>query len=57
MPEVGFVELGAQAYAAALDGYRAGTPDGVAGWLVHCARASAHGALEGLAVCESLLRG
>ncbi len=57
VPEVGFVELGAPAYAAALDGYRAGTPDGVAGWLVHCARATAHGALEGLAVCESLLRG
>jgi hypothetical protein len=57
VPEVGFAELGAQAYAAALDGYRSGRPVGVAGWLVHCSRATAHGALEGLAVCESLLRG
>ena len=32
-------------------------PDGLAGWLVHCCRATEHGALEGLAVCESLLRG
>ena len=30
---------------------------GVAGWLVHCCRATEHGAVEGLAICESLLRG
>jgi hypothetical protein len=57
VPEVGFVELGREAYAAALAGYASGTPDGVAGWLVHCCRATEHGALEGLAICESLLRG
>lgn len=57
VPEVGFAELGRDAYDAALDGYRSGDPDGVAGWLVHCCRATAHGALEGLAICESLLRG
>ncbi len=57
VPEVGFAELGGPAYTAALDGYRGGTPEGVAGWLVHCSRATAHGALEGLAICESLLRG
>jgi hypothetical protein len=57
VPEVGFVELGIAEYAAALDGYRSGRPDGVAGWLVHCCRATAQGALEGLAICESLLRG
>ncbi len=57
VPEVGFAELGRDAYAAALAGYAAGTPDGVAGWLVHCCRATEHGALEGLAICESLLRG
>jgi hypothetical protein len=57
VPEVGFVELGAAEYAAALEGYRSGRSDGVAGWLVHCARATAHGAVEGLAICESLLRG
>ena len=56
-PEVGFAELGREAYAAALAGYATGTPDGVAGWLVHCCRATEHGALEGLAICESLLRG
>jgi hypothetical protein len=57
VPEVGFAELGREAYAAALAGYASGTPAGVAGWLVHCCRATEHGALEGLAVCESLLRG
>jgi hypothetical protein len=57
VPEVGFVELGRAAYDAALDGYRSGDPAGVAAWLVHCCRATEHGALEGLAICESLLRG
>ncbi len=57
VPEVGFAELGVEAYEAALAGYRSGRPDGVAGWLVHCCRATEHGALEGLAVCESLQRG
>ena len=57
VPEVGFTELGRDAYRSALDGYAAGTPDGVAGWLVHCCRATGHGAVEGLAICESLLRG
>jgi hypothetical protein len=57
VPEVGFAELGRQAYADALAGYASGSPDGVAGWLVHCCRATEHGALEGLAICESLLRG
>jgi hypothetical protein len=57
VPEVGFVELGRGAYEAALDGYRSGDPAGVAAWLVHCCRATEHGALEGLAICESLLRG
>jgi hypothetical protein len=57
VPEVGFAELGREAYAAALAGYASGTPQGVAGWLVHCSRATEHGALEGLAICESLLRG
>jgi hypothetical protein len=57
VPEVGFAELGREAYAEALDGYASGTPLGVADWLVHCCRATEHGALEGLAICESLLRG
>ncbi|HLM04011.1 MAG TPA: oxidoreductase [Blastococcus sp.] len=57
VPEVGFVELGREAYEDALAGYASASPDGVAGWLVHCCRATEHGALEGLAICESLLRG
>ncbi len=57
VPEVGFAELGAPAYADALGGYRSGTAEGVAGWLVHCCRATELGAVEGLAICESLLRG
>jgi hypothetical protein len=57
VPEVGFAELGREAYVDALDGYASGTAPGVAGWLVHCCRATEHGALEGLAICESLLRG
>jgi hypothetical protein len=57
VPEVGFVELGRAAYGQALAGYASGTEAGVAGWLVHCCRATEHGALEGLAICESLLRG
>src|SRR5829696_6212854 len=57
VPEVGFAELGREAYQQALAGYASGSEAGVAGWLVHCCRATEHGALEGLAICESLLRG
>jgi hypothetical protein len=57
VPEVGFVELGRPAYGDALSGYAFGTADGVGGWLVHCCRAVELGAVEGLAICESLLRG
>lgn len=57
VPEVGFAEPGRAAYDRALAGYAAGGPDGVAAWLMHCCRATEHGALEGLAICESLLRG
>jgi hypothetical protein len=57
VPEVGFAELGRDAYAEALAGYAAGSPAGVAGWLVHCCRATEHGAVEGLAIAEAILRG
>ncbi|HEU0242369.1 MAG TPA: hypothetical protein VFQ75_00595, partial [Candidatus Limnocylindrales bacterium] len=57
VPEVGFAELGREAYGAALAGYASGGPEGVAGWLVHCCRATEHGAAEGLAIAESILRG
>jgi hypothetical protein len=57
VPEVGFLELGVQAYRERLAGYAAGSPDGVAAWLVHCCRATELGAREGLAVAEAILRG
>jgi hypothetical protein len=57
VPEVGFVELGREAYGEALAGYASGSPEGVAGWLAHCCRATEHGALEGLAIAEAILRG
>ena len=57
VPEVGFVELGVAAYREALAGYASGTEEGVAGWLVHCCRATEHGAVEGLAIAEAILRG
>lgn len=57
VPEVGFAELGREAYAEALAGYASGGPEGLAAWLVHCCRATEHGALEGLAIGEAILRG
>lgn len=54
-PEVGHVELGLD-YEVAARAYVSGGPDGVARWLVHCARAVGLGALEGRAVCEALAR-
>lgn len=44
IPEVGHLELGADAYAHALEGYRSGEPDGLAAWVAHCAQATALGA-------------
>ncbi|MCC3771695.1 oxidoreductase [Streptomyces sp. UNOC14_S4] len=55
--EVGHAELGRDAYAAALEGYVSGTPEGVAAWIVHCARAVELGVRESTAVCEALQRG
>ncbi len=59
-PEVGHLELGSAhgpgEYAQALRAYVSGGPEGVATWLVHCARAVALGAREGLAVCEAIRR-
>ena len=55
-PEVGHAELQPE-YADALRGYVSGGRDGVAAWIVHCARAVELGAREGLAVCEAIRRG
>ena len=57
VPEVGHVELGRDAYLAALAGYQDGGADGLAAWVVHCAEAVVLGAREGVAVCEALQRG
>ncbi|MGP4047130.1 oxidoreductase [Streptomyces sp. 2A115] len=55
--EVGHAELGRAAYAAALEGYVSGTPEGVAAWITHCGKAVELGARESTAVCEALQRG
>lgn len=55
--EVGHAELGRAAYAAALDGYVSGTPEGMSAWIAHCAKAVELGARESTAVCEALQRG
>jgi hypothetical protein len=57
VPEVGHLELGREAYRAALAGYRSGNPDDIARWVVHCADAVVLGAREGVAICESVQRG
>ncbi|GAA5699544.1 hypothetical protein Save01_00334 [Streptomyces avermitilis] len=55
--EVGHAELGRAAYAAALDGYVSGTPEGMAAWIAHCGKAIELGVRESTAVCEALQRG
>ena len=57
IPEVGLVELGVDAYRAALAAYAEGTAAGIAGWIAHCAQALELGAQESTAVCEALMRG
>ena len=54
IPEVGHLELGADAYARALDGYRSGDPDGLAAWVGHCAQATALGARAARRVAAEL---
>ena len=57
VPEVGHVELGREAYEAALAGYAEGGSDGLAVWVVHSAEAVVLGAREGVAICEAIQRG
>jgi hypothetical protein len=57
VPEVGHLELGADAYADAAAGYAVGTAQGVRRWVIHVAQAVALGAREGIAVCEAVQRG
>jgi hypothetical protein len=56
VPEVGHLARRVE-YEAALVGYAAGTPEGVAAWLRHCCSALVLGAQEGLAICEAVSRG
>ncbi|HWG23763.1 hypothetical protein [Actinospica sp.] len=56
-PEVGFVELGIDAYRAALASYSEGTAAGIGTWIAHCGVALEAGAQDSLAVCEALVRG
>ncbi len=53
-PEVGHVQLGLTEYQIALAGYASGTPEGVADWVRHCARALELGAGDALKVCVAL---
>ncbi|CAH9416276.1 oxidoreductase [Streptomyces sp. TSRI0445] len=55
--EVGHAEQGRAAYVAALEGYTAGTPEGMAAWITHCGRSVELGVRESTAVCEALQRG
>lgn len=55
--ESGHLGLGLPAYAAAAAGYAGGTPEGVAGWVGHCADAVVRGAQEGTAVADAVLAG
>jgi hypothetical protein len=56
VPEVGHLELEAD-YGACARAYVSGTPEGVARWVAHCARAVELGAQEAVAVCEAMTRG
>jgi hypothetical protein len=56
-PEIGHAALGLTEYQQALAGYSLGTPDGVAGWLVHCAEAIRAAAAVTTEICESIRAG
>jgi hypothetical protein len=54
VPEEGHLQLGPDAYAQALAGYRTGAPAGVAAWVVHCAAATAVGARSGRGIAAEV---
>jgi hypothetical protein len=53
VPEVSWMRRAAD-YRDAASGFAAGTPDGMAAWLVLCCRAMRSGAQEALSIAESL---
>ena len=57
VPEAACLARGLPAYAAALNAYVSGTPEGVADWLVYTAEVVALGATEGRAVADAVLAG
>jgi hypothetical protein len=57
VPEHAVLAGGLPAYGAALLGYAGGTPDGVAGWLLHCGDVVRRGAAEGTRVADAVLAG
>jgi hypothetical protein len=57
VPEAACAARGLPAYAAALNAYVTGTPDGLAQWLRYCAEAVQAGAAEGASVADAVLAG
>jgi len=55
--EVGHRSLGGAAYLGALAAYASGSPQGVARWIAHCARAVVAGAEEGGRIADAILVG
>jgi hypothetical protein len=56
-PESALAASGLAPYVAAVRGYAAGTPEGVAGWLTFCAEAVQRGAGYGVEVADAVLAG
>ena len=57
VPEVGHRSAGGAAYLSALAAYGSGSPQGVALWVTHCARAVVVGAEEGGRIADAVLAG
>jgi hypothetical protein len=53
VPEVSWMRRAAE-YREAAQGFAAGTPEGMAAWLLLCCRAMRTGAQEALSIAESL---
>ena len=51
VPEEGMLRLGTERLASVFDGYRSGTADGMARWLIHVAAAVQQGAVVARSLC------
>ena len=56
-PKVGEFEEAVAAYVGALAAYGSGSPQGVAQWITHCAKAIVAGAEEGGRIADAVLVG